>query len=121
MVKNAKLIWWLAFSLAAAMLIASSAFAEKLLCLSRQEIRGEETVGQCLAKGDQFAVMDDQGRVRTVGPLEMEALKKYRPEILEMKAYGLKRKEEAPEIPTEKHVHPKPPLFWEMGPGGPLR
>ena len=119
MVKSSRLICMLALALAAAMLITSSASAEKLLCVSRQEIRGEETVGQCLAKGDQFAIMDEQGRVRTVGPLEMEALKKYRPEILEMKAYGLKRQEEAPEIPKERHLHRGPPLFWEMGPRGP--
>ena len=116
---NSRLIWRLGPSLLAAMLITSSAYAEKLLCVSRQEIRGEETVGQCLAKGDQFAIMDDEGRVRTVGPLEMEALKKYRPEILKMKAYGLKCKEGAPEIPREKPL-PQPP-FLEMGPGGPGR
>lgn len=120
MVRSSGRIFLLALSLAAAMLIATSAFAEKLLCLSRQEIRGEETVGQCLAKGDRFAIMDDQGRVRTVGPLEMEALKKYRPEILEMKAYGLKRQEEAPEIPKERHLHRQTPLFWEIGPRGPV-
>ncbi|MHB9071933.1 MAG: succinylglutamate desuccinylase [Desulfobaccales bacterium] len=120
MVKSSRPIWWLALALAAAMFITSSASAEKLLCASRQEIRGEETVGQCLAKGDQFAVMDDQGRLRLVGPQEMEALKRYRPEIFQMKAYGLKYKEEAPEIPREKPLRGTPP-FLEMGPGGPGR
>ncbi len=74
-----------------------------------------------MAKGDQFAIMDDQGRVRTVGPQEMEALKKYHPEILEMKAYGLKRKEGAPEIPRERPTYRVTPSFQEMGPGGPVR
>ncbi|MCL4500764.1 MAG: succinylglutamate desuccinylase [Deltaproteobacteria bacterium] len=119
MFKGSRQIWWLAFSLAAAIfIITSSAFAEKLLCVSRQEIRGEETVGQCLAKGDRFAVMDDQGRVRLVGPQEMEALRKYRPEILEMRAYGLKCTELAPDIPRGKPLRPP---FLEMGPGGPAR
>lgn len=79
--------------------LTSMAAADKMLCISKQELKGEMTVGECVAKGEQFAVMDDKGVIRIVGPKEMEMMRQTNPKIFEMKAFGLKHKEKAPEIP----------------------
>ena len=57
--------------LAMVMLAASAALADKMLCISRQELKGEETVGACIARGDQFAIIDDKGVVRILSPREI--------------------------------------------------
>ncbi len=94
-----RLVLGLMLSLAMGISFNSSALADKLLCISKEHLKGEETVGECVAKGGEFAIQDDQGKIRSIGPQEMEALKRYRPEIFKMKAYGLKCEELAPKIP----------------------
>jgi hypothetical protein len=85
--------------LAMVMLAASAALADKMLCISRQELKGEETVGACIARGDQFAIIDDKGVVRILSPREIELMKQTNPKLFEMKAFGMKYQELAPEIP----------------------
>src|SRR4030042_1636871 len=85
---KARLMLGLIVSLATVMLLATGAMADKMLCISKEELKGEETVGSCLAKGEKFAVMDDKGVVRIMSPQEIELMKQTNPLILEMKAYG---------------------------------
>jgi hypothetical protein len=72
--------------------------AAKLLCLSREDLKGEETVGTCVAKGDEFAIVDDAGFVRILTPREIALTKLFNPQVLEQRAYGLKYRDKAPEI-----------------------
>jgi hypothetical protein len=96
---KARLMLGLIVSLATVMLLATGAMADKMLCISKEELKGEETVGSCLAKGEKFAVMDDKGVVRIMSPQEIELMKQTNPLILEMKAYGMKYRHLAPDIP----------------------
>jgi hypothetical protein len=79
-------------------LLASTAFADKLICITSPGMGGETTVGQCLAKGDKFAVVDKTGIPRELNDTELQLLKKTNPNVLNMKAYGIERIKEAPEI-----------------------
>ncbi|MBM4294269.1 MAG: succinylglutamate desuccinylase [Deltaproteobacteria bacterium] len=96
---RSKLVVVLVATLAMVIFAASVALADKMLCVSRQELKGEETVGACIARGDQFAIMDDKGVVRILSPKEIELTKQTNPKLFEMKAFGMKHQELAPEIP----------------------
>lgn len=74
----------------------------KLLCVSKQELKGEETVASCLAKGERFAVMDPYGMVRILTPEEVELTKAFNPKAFETRAFGMKYQKLAPVI------HPLP-------------
>ena len=74
----------------------------KLLCVSKQELKGEETVASCLAKGERFAVMDPYGIVRILTPEEVELTKAFNPKAFETRAFGMKYQKLAPVI------HPLP-------------
>jgi hypothetical protein len=80
-------------------IFASSAFAAKLLCISNQNLRGELSVGECLARGDKFAVVDQYGVPQILNPEDVEVFKSLNPGALQMKAYGIGNIKEAPEIP----------------------
>lgn len=84
--------------LIAVLAAASWASAAKLLCISKESLKGEETVATCLAKGEEFAVVDDDGLVRILTPREVELSKRFNPHILSQRAFGLKFRELAPEI-----------------------
>jgi hypothetical protein len=79
---------------------AGPAFADKLLCISDKNIKGELTVGECLAKGDKFAVVDKTGVPQVLDGESLEVFKALNPGALQMKAYGLSNIKLAPEIPT---------------------
>jgi hypothetical protein len=79
-------------------LLAGTAFADKLICITAPGMGGETTVGQCLAKGEKFAVVDKTGIPRELSDNEVELLKKTNPNVLNMKAFGVERMKEAPEI-----------------------
>lgn len=80
-------------------LMASTAFAQaKLLCVSNQELKGEQTVAQCVAKGDRFAVVDQFGIVRILTPEEVELTKAFNPKAFEARAFGIKYEKMAPAI-----------------------
>ena len=80
------------------LLATSSALADKLVCVSNEKLRGEETVTACLARGEQFAIVDKKGIVRILSREEFALMKKINPELLEMKAYGIVYLREAPEM-----------------------
>ncbi len=86
--------------LAVGFLVAAAAPPqEKLLCVSSTELRGEQTVSSCLAKGEKFAVVDPYGLVRILTPEEVELSKAFNPKIFQARAFGIKYYKEAPEIP----------------------
>ncbi len=84
------------------MFIASGAQAAKLLCISKEELKGEETVASCLAAGNEFAMLDDYGVVHVLTARELALTKLFSPKLFEQKAYGLKYRELAPEISNSK-------------------
>jgi hypothetical protein len=79
--------------------LAGTAFADKLICISNKSLKGELTVGECLAKGDKFAVVDKSGVPTVLDNESVEVFKSLNPNALNMKAYGLGNIKEAPEIP----------------------
>ena len=80
-------------------LVASPALAGKLLCVSKKELKGEDTVASCLAKGERFAIVDDYGLVRILSPEEVELTKAFNPKAFETRAFGMKFMKEAPALP----------------------
>jgi hypothetical protein len=92
----------LVVSVVALMFIAPRAQAAKLLCISKEELKGEETVASCLAEGNEFAMLDDYGVVHVLTARELALTKLFSPKLFEQKAYGLKYRELAPEISNTK-------------------
>jgi hypothetical protein len=86
-------------ALTVCLLVASSALADKLVCISKENLRGEETINNCLLRGDKFAIVDKYGGVRIISPEEAEVMKKLNPKLFEQKAYGIIYLKEAPEMP----------------------
>jgi hypothetical protein len=80
------------------LLVASIAFADKLVCISNENLRGEMTVNNCLLKGEKFAIVDQYGGVRIISPEEAAAMKRLNPKLFEEKAYGIIYLKEAPEL-----------------------
>jgi hypothetical protein len=80
------------------LLIASSALADKLVCISNEKLKGEMTINNCLQKGEKFAIVDQYGGVRIITPEEAQAMKKLNPKLFEEKAYGIIYLKEAPEM-----------------------
>ncbi|HAY23047.1 succinylglutamate desuccinylase [Desulfobacca acetoxidans] len=85
----------------------------KLLCISPYKShRGESTVDQCLAKGDEFAIVDQYGVVHILSKREVELTKAFNPQIFQQKAFSIKYQELAPEVKlfgtTVKTSQPKP-------------
>ena len=85
-------------SLAAVMVLVSMALADKFVCVSNQGLRASESVGMCMARGEQFAVVDNYGIVHILTPQELELTKQLNPGLLEQPAYGYKHLQEAPEM-----------------------
>ena len=100
--KKVRRVFWATLALVLA--LTSMAAADKMLCITQQEFKGEMTVGQCVAQGEQFAIMDDKGVVRILSAKEIEFMRQTNPQIFEIKAFGMKHREAAPEIPK------RPPL-----------
>ena len=80
--------------------LSGPAFAEKLLCISNKNLQGELTVGECLARGDKFAVVDKAGVPPVLDSESIAIFKALNPGALQMKAYGIGNIKEAPEIPV---------------------
>jgi hypothetical protein len=80
------------------LLLASSALADKLVCISNEKLRGEMTVQNCVDKGERFAMVAEHGGVRILNREEFELMKKLNPQLREMKAYGIIYLKEAPEL-----------------------
>lgn len=96
---RAKLIGGLLAGLVAGMVVASTALADKLLCVSNEKLRGQVDANTCLTQGERFAIMDDQGAVRILRAEEIKLMKRLNPQAFEQPAYGILYQREAPEIP----------------------
>ncbi|HZE21908.1 MAG TPA: hypothetical protein VE082_07640, partial [Desulfobaccales bacterium] len=81
------------------MFLVTSASAEILLCVSNKNLKGQETVSACVAKGDRFAVVDKYGLVRILTPEEIALTKSLNPKIFETRAFGFKYMKMAPKLP----------------------
>jgi hypothetical protein len=82
-----------------ALMLATSASAQKLLCVSKQNLKGEQTVNSCLAQGDRFAVVDKYGLVRILTPEEVALTKALNPKVFQTRAFGMKYIRLAPPLP----------------------
>jgi hypothetical protein len=101
---RSKLVVGLMVALALVFLVTTIAAAQakpgaKLLCVSKKELKGEETVASCLAKGERFAVVDPYGMVRILSPEEIELTKAFNPKAFETRAFGLQYQKLAPVLP----------------------
>ncbi len=96
---RSKVLVGLILAVVAVMLIASGAMAQKLLCVSKKTLKGEDTVASCLAKGERFAIVDQFGIVRILTPEEVELTKAFNPKAFQQRAFGLKYNKLAPSIP----------------------
>jgi len=94
-----KLKMMLLLVLASIFLLASLVQAEKLLCVSSQTLKGEQTVNSCLAKGERFGIVDQYGLVRILTPEEVELTRAFNPKAFDARAYGVTYFKEAPYIP----------------------
>ena len=103
---RSKLVVGLILAVVAVMFIASGAMAQKLLCVSNKELKGEDTVASCLAKGEKFAYVDNNGVVHLLSKEEVELTKAFNPAILKTRAFGMTYKEEAPIIPMPRIPEP---------------
>lgn len=79
--------------------IATAQGGAKLLCVSKTELKGQETVASCLAKGERFAVVDPYGMVRILTPEEVALTKAFNPKAFETRAFGMKYIQLAPPLP----------------------
>ena len=97
---RSKVVVGLLMVLVAVFFVSSVATAQgaKLLCVSKKELKGEDTVASCLAKGERFAVIDPYGMVRILSPEEIELTKAFNPKAFETRAFGMKYQKEAPAI-----------------------
>jgi len=98
---RSKLVVGLMVALVAVFFISTAAVAaggEKLLCVSKQDLKGQETVASCLAKGERFAVVDPYGLVRILTPEEVELTKAFNPKAFEIRAFGIHYEKLAPVI-----------------------
>jgi hypothetical protein len=89
----------LALALVGILCLAPGVFAAKLICISKEKLRGEETVNNCLVKGERFALVGPDGSVRVLSKEEIELMKKLNPKAFDQKAYGIIYQKEAPELP----------------------
>jgi hypothetical protein len=94
------LILCLAFSLG----VSSAAFAAgaKLLCVSNESLKGQQSVSSCLAKGDEFAIVDQYGIVHILTPREVALTKAFNPKLFQQRAFSLKYSGMAPKLKEMK-------------------
>ena len=93
-----KLALVLVLSMVTVMFLVSGALAAKLLCVSNETMRGQESVASCLAKGDEFAIVDQFGAVRILSKREVELTKAFNPSFFDTPAWSFKFQKEAPEL-----------------------
>lgn len=86
-------------TLGLALLLVTTASAQKLLCISQKNLKGQQTVNSCLAKGDRFAVVDQFGLVRILKPEEIALSKALNPKAFQARAFGVKYIRLAPPLP----------------------
>ena len=89
----------LAIVLGLAFLVTTSASAAVLLCVSENNLKGQQTVASCVAKGDRFAVVDQYGLVRILTPEEIALTKALNPKVFQTRAFSMKYIQLAPPLP----------------------
>jgi len=102
---RSKLVVGLMVALVAVFFVSTTALGqqkppggERLLCVSKQDLKGQETVDSCLAKGERFAIVDPYGLVRILTPEEVELTKAFNPKAFEIRAFGIHYEKLAPII-----------------------
>jgi hypothetical protein len=70
----------------------------KLLCVTNQDLKGEQDVSSCLAKGDEFAIVDQYGVVHVLTPREVELTKAFNPQMFQQRAFGMRFRDKAPDL-----------------------
>ena len=98
---RSKMVVGLLMVLVAVFFVSSVATAQgsaTLLCVSKKDLKGEETVASCMAKGERFAIVDPYGMVRILSPEEIELTKAFNPKAFETRAFGMRYSKEAPKI-----------------------
>ena len=80
-------------------LAAGSAWADKLICVTDEKLRGQMDVNTCLKKGEKFAILDEHGAPRILSHEEVKLMQTLNPKAFEQPAYGVMYQHEAPEIP----------------------
>jgi hypothetical protein len=104
---RSKWIVLLVVAACAVMFVASGALAQKLLCVSAPQMKGDKTVSACSAAGDKFAYVDKNGLVRILSKEELDITLAFNPNIAKMKAFGIQQAGEAPKItPLPPRVEP---------------
>ncbi len=93
-----KLIMVLVLSVVTTLFLVSGALAAKLLCVSNETLHGQESAASCLAKGDEFAIVDQFGAVRILNKREVELTKASNPHFFDQPAYSFKYGSKAPEL-----------------------
>jgi hypothetical protein len=100
---RSKVVVWLLVVVVAVFFVSSLASAQagtaKLLCVSKKQLKGDETVASCLAKGERFAIVDPYGMVRILTPEEIELTKAFNPKAFETRAFGMNYIKIAPALP----------------------
>jgi hypothetical protein len=101
---RSKVVVGLVVALVAVFFVTTAVLAQaggaKLLCVSKKDLKGQETVASCLAKGERFAVVDPYGLVRILTPEEVELTKAFNPKAFETRAYGMQYHKLAPPLPA---------------------
>ena len=93
-----KLIVVLVLSVVTTLFLVSGALAAKLLCVSNETYQGQESVSSCLAKGEEFAIVDQFGAVRILSKREVELTKAFNPTFFNQPAFSIKYGAQAPEL-----------------------
>src|SRR3974377_1331187 len=93
-----KLIVVLVLFVVTTLFLVSGALAAKLLCVSSETYQGQESVSSCLAKGEEFAIVDQFGAVRILSKREVELTKAFNPSCFDQQAWSFKYGSKAPEL-----------------------
>jgi hypothetical protein len=102
---------WIAMAVVAVcavLLLASVAMAQKLLCVSEPEMKGQKNIAACSAAGDTFAYMDKHGLVRVLSKEELELSLAFNPKIGQLPAFSVKYGGQAGRIPPMPVVGDQP-------------
>jgi hypothetical protein len=101
---RSKLITVMVVAVCSVLLLAPVAMAQKLLCVSAPEHKGEKNIAACSAVGDTFAYLDKSGVVRVLSKDELKLSLDFNPKIAAMPAFSLKYGGQATKI------RPMPPV-----------
>ena len=96
--KSVKILIFILALTMCATCVAIAAEGAKLLCVSNQNLKGQESVSSCLAKGQEFAIVDQYGVVHVLTPREVELTKAFNPKLFEQRAFSMRYGSMAPTL-----------------------